>query len=501
MAGGLIQLVALGTQDTKLTKDPQISFFKSSYRPYVNFAMEAISQSITGQTDFGKSFQVELSRSGDLVLDFLLEMTLPQIQAHQGTAPTFNGSTVITSDGSTERVQWVDNIANTMVKSVALNIGGQDIDKHYSEWFSIWNELTLAEEKRAGYNDLIGQQNLVEVSTVGAYDDNTGALVTDYSQNPGTVVSARDPEAPYSDFRSRFSTGVTYKYQGLQTPKVVHPATKVQFMPQFWFNNNPGLALPLIALQYHQVRVKFDIRPLSELYVLSSNDQDASGLRLEESRLALGDVKFWVNYVFLEAAERRVTAKKSHEYLITQLQTNDGESVNAANHRAKLSFNHPCMELIWAVREDEASNANRWNDFETYRNTFLYSAGTVNSTNSTSAAKTFIRGLNPVTSLKLQIHGQDRFDARDGDYFNRYQPYLYHSRVPKSRGIGVYSFALNPESRQPNGTANFSRIDNPNLLITFAQISSANVGRLFVYARNVNLFRVAGGMGGVSFAS
>jgi len=504
MAGGLIQLVALGTQDTKLTKDPQISFFKSSYRPYVNFAMEAIEQTFSGSADFGKRFTAELSRSGDLVLDFLMEMTLPQLQVHQSVATTVGVNGIVA--GSTERVQWVDNLANTMVKTVALNIGGQDIDKHYSEWFTIWNELTLPEAKLQGYNDLIGQQNLVEHKATGVYTDTTGdgvapAAGADYSGAPGTVVSAIDVEAPWSDYRARYSTAVDFKYWGLQTPKQVHPATKISFVPSFWFNENPGLALPLIALQYHQVKVTFELRPLSELYVLSANDDNtALGLRLEDSKLSLGDTKLWVNYVFLEAAERRITAKKSHEYLINQLQFTGEESVTGSTHRAKLAFNHPCMELIWAVREDKATadGVNQWNNFETYANTWLQGVAPVTNNGN---SKTNIRGLNPMVRCKLQIHGQDRFAERDGDYFTRYQTFKYHSRVPASKGIAVYSFSLNPESKQVNGTANFSRIDQPILSLNLRQVNSTTTGTLYVFARNVNLFRVAGGMGGVAFAS
>jgi hypothetical protein len=501
MGGALIQLVALGTQDVKFTMNPQISFFKTSYRPYVNFAMEGIEQTLSGNPDFGKPVTCEVSRSGDLVADMLLEVTLPELRVHQATTTVLNANNSINTEGTSERVQWVDNVANTLVKTAEVNIGGQTIDKHYSEWFTVWNELTLPENKRAGYNDIIGQQNLVQHKATGTYSTNT-AGGTDYSENPGTVISARDTEAPFSAYEARYSTAVDFKYQGLQTPKVVHPATKVTFVPTFWFNENPGLYLPLIALQYHQVKVKFEFRPLSEMYILSANDDDSSaGLRLEDARLSLVEVKLWVNYVFLEAAERRITAKKSHEYLITQLQTNDGEAVNTSNARVKLAFNHPCMELVWCVREDEASFANRHNDFETYKNDFLYTAGTLTSGNTVGATKNLIRGLNPITSAKLQIHGQDRFQQRDGDYFTRWQPYKYHTRVPDSRGIGVYSFALNPESKQPNGTANFSRIDNPTLIVNFRQISATNPGKIYVFARNLNLFRVAGGLAGAAFAS
>jgi hypothetical protein len=233
--------------------------------------------------------------------------------------------------------------------------------------------------------------------------------------------------------------------------------------------------------------------------VLSSNQDDSlAGLRLEDPKLSLGDTKLWVNYVFLEAAERRITAKKSHEYLITQLQFTGEESVTGSTHRAKLAFNHPCMELIWGVREDEATAANQWNNFETYTNSWLQGAAAPFNNGGT---KTNIRGLNPMVKCKLQIHGQDRFAERDGDYFTRYQTFKYHSRVPTSKGIAVYSFSLNPESKQVNGTANFSRIDQPILSMNIRQINSTLPGTLYVFARNVNLFRVAGGMGGLAFAS
>jgi len=467
MAGALIQLVALGTQDTKLTKDAQISFFKSSYRPYVNFAMEAIENSFSGQADFGKRFVAELSRSGDLVLDFLMEMTLPNIS--------------IAQDNDSERVQWIDNIGDTMVKRVAINIGGQKIDEHFSEYFTIWNELTMPAAKKAGYNDLIGQQNLQEVKAQGA-----SGVGQAYAGYPGTVVSVADPDVRSADADCRYSTAVTHKYDGLQTPKIKHCAQKVNFIPRFWFNENPGLALPLIALQYHQVKVEFELRPLTDLYVTTGDatsgpNGNNTALDIAETRASLVDLKLWVNYVFLEAAERRITAKKSHEYLITQVQSSD-ESVTASNSRIRLGFNHPCMELIWAVREENAAEAKEWTNF----NTFDYDRGFY----------TTIPELNPFVSCKLQIHGQDRFTQRDGDYFTRYQPYKYHTRVPASKGICVYSFSLNPESKQPNGTANFSRIDQPILQVNFRQISSALTGKFFVYGRNVNLFRVAGGMGG-----
>jgi len=499
-AGAQIQLVNLGTQDEVLTGQPEISFFVSAYVQYVNFAMDTMEQSFTGTADFGRKFQCEFQSAGDLVMDCFLEMTLPSLTVRQSTPFSMTAGNAATFvQGSSERVQWVDNLANTIVKEAEIMVGSVPIDKHVSEWFTIWNELTLPEEKRAGYNDLIGQENVHLVPSIGAYQDDV--TPDPYSNVPGTVVSVGDEDLPFVSQVSRFATVHTAKSYGLQTPKISHPSQKIRFIPRFWFMENPGFALPLIALQYHKVYAKFELRPFRECYVLSANDTHQSGLSLATGQsTSLVDAKFWVNYVQMEAKERRIIAKKSHEYLITQTQHTGEEAVSSQTHRARLQFNHPCSAIYWVVREDEASAANQWNNFNTYKNSYLQDTAGPPHVDTLYGSKTFIGGRNPFQNVLLQIHSPDRFARQDGDYFTRYQPYRYHSRVPKSNGIAMYSFCLNAESTQPCGSANMSRLSDPTLIVNFTQISAANTGKFFSFARNTNLFRIAGGMGGLAFA-
>jgi hypothetical protein len=146
MPGGLIQLVAVGAQDSTLTDSPEITFFKSVYRPYVNFAIESIEQQFNGTVDFGRKVTVELSRNGDLVSGMLLQVTLPLVTASTGTNPY---------------VRWAPNIGHTLIKNVAIEIGGQQIDKHYGDWLNVWNELTMPAEKLRGFNEMTGAENMV----------------------------------------------------------------------------------------------------------------------------------------------------------------------------------------------------------------------------------------------------------------------------------------------------------------------------------------------------
>jgi len=425
MPGGLIQLVAIGAQDVVLTSQPEITFFSALYRPYVNFAIESIANTFTGAPDFGTDVNFEVSRSGDLITNVLLEACLPAVEV-TGQNPTF---------------QWAPKIGNTMIEEVSVDIGGTIIDKQYGQFYNIWNELTLPEEKREGYNLMVGQQNLKYNKT-----------------DPADIVVFED---------------------GLQTPLPAQPAYCLQVPLFFWFCNNSGLALPLIALQYHNVRFNFRFRPLNQLYRVTGTDVTFVG-----GTPKLGTTKVYIDYIYVDNMERKNFAQAPHEYLITQLQRYE-RSVTGSNESVILTFNHPTKELIWVVQEDCAIQANDWTNWEVC--------------DPQSAA--VVAGDNPLADAILRLNNNDRFSVRRGEYFNLVQPYFHHSRIPESKGIFVYSFALNPEEFQPGGTVNFSRIDNTELNLNLRNITTSNTGKVTVYAINYNLLRVANGMAGIAYAS
>jgi len=226
---------------------------------------------------------------------------------------------------------------------------------------------------------------------------------------------------------------------------------------------NPGLALPLIALQYHEVKFNITFASIDALYkTTGSTGAITVGTQF--------DASLYIDYIYLDTDERRQFAQVQHEYLIEQLQFTGAESVPSGSGaiKSKLALNHPCKELVWVVQRDDAAPAD-------YSN---------------AGAQTVLTG-------KLQLNGQDRFSEREGAYFNLVQPYQHHTRIP-AVGIYVYSFALNPEQHQPSGTVNMSRIDNATLQLS---TSLGSTGKLRVYAVNYNVLRVMAGMGGLAFAS
>ena len=310
-----------------------------------------------------------------------------------------------------------------------MEIGGQRIDKHYGEWMEIWSELTLPEEKRSGFKEMIGRRD----------------------------------------------AGVSFA-----------PESKKLYIPfQFFFCRNPGLALPLIALQYHEVKLNIKFRSSSELVHTGLTNPD---LKFD------GNPRLFVDYVYLDTDERRVFAQSQHEYLIEQLQHTGPESTKDDNHR--LNFNHQVKELVWVARQSGADPM----DFAGQAGaddaglTFLANVdGTHDPKYSTSEYDSF-------NTAKLQLNGHDRFTERDASYFRLVQPYQHHTRVP-SKYVYMYSFALNPESHQPSGTCNFSRLDNVTLSLSGLKTKVGDAGQLLVYAVSNNILRIMSGMGGLAYSN
>jgi len=564
-----MQLVAYGAQDVYLTGNPQITFFKVVYRRHTNFSMEAIEHSLNGNPDFGRRSSVTITRNGDLITKIYLMVRIESVRPSQELGSKF---------------AWVRRLGHALLYSVEIEIGGSRIDKHYGNWLNIWYELARdpAKSKQRGYKKMIG-----DVSELTAYN---GRVKPEY----------------------------------------------LMYIPlKFWFNRHYGLALPLIALQYHEVRLHFEFMSAERLII--ANDEFK---RHDQRQLCMKDVQILVDYIYLDSEERRRFAQVGHEYLIEQLQFTGEESVQNHSHKHKLDFNHPTKELIWAIRsgnytdgkrfvyytrhsdwEDHLKDASakimresiallsvdenvpssdgepcsvvsgeakpecgEWEEFcpgtwgvttngqvhvknesETkalWVNTSSLKIGNYNITGlikadilvtedaknvgdvqisilatgvtvrdlsvpveymeDTRAAKddpciyqyhnygVLIDGSgNPVHHALIQLNGHDRFDRRNGHYFNYVQPDQHHTNTPAD-GINVYSFAINPEQHQPSGSCNLSRIDNTQLHLWFQDPTHRpgyfplNVlcdSKLYIYAFSYNVLRIMSGMGGLAYSN
>ena len=327
---------------------------------------------------------------------------------------TFNGhvtsggkvSATISRNGDLVSRMWLEFDTDTpgfgadattaydMIDNVSLEIGGTRVDRHYGEWMEISDDLRCEPGKRDGLNTC--------VKTAGA--------------------------------------------------------KKVRVPLSFWFCKDAGQALPLIALQYHEVKLNVEFKTLPS---------DAK-------------VSLWVDYIYLDTAERQRFARSAHEYLIEQVQTTGQETLGNGSNKIRLNFNHPVKELVWTATMDK------------------YASGAWSS------------GVPALKSAKLQLNGHDRFAERDATYFKEVQQFQHHTGAANAY---VYSFALEPEKLQPSGTCNFSRIDNASLQLeaenTANGDTSANPppeattknGKAEVYAVNYNVLRIKNGMGGLAYSN
>ena len=331
-------------------------------------------------------------------------------------------------------------VAERAINNVELSIGGQRIDKHYQKWWRMYSELYLDEAKKATWGKM-----------TTAADTGTG-------------------------------TGTVY------LPLI------------FFFNRNPGLALPLIALQYHEVRIDFDLASNFDTYLNTSV------------------FKVWANYVYLDTEERRRFAQKGHEYLIEQVQHTGADTVDSGSTKqVRLSYNHPVKELVWCFSNTLTQNS-MWNfsnvsaDGKVVLHTTA-SAATSNALVSLSTYGSPMLGLGlgiggtetfnedsvgPLNTFKLVLNGQDRFKEQKGKYFNQVQPFQHHTGSPYA-GVYSYSFALKPEEHQPTGTCNFSRIDNAQVAVTIPSGIASTTMHMF--AVNYNVLRIQSGMGGLAFSN
>ena len=441
MGGGLMQLVAYGAQDIYLTGKPQITFFKVVYRRHTNFSMESIQQTFSGSTGYGKRVTSTISRNGDLVHKMYLEHSF---------------TTTAQAGGDSH---FCNNYGHALIRECELEIGGQRIDKQYGRWMQIWSDLTEPNPTKAG-------------------PDVTGALA---NKHPGD----RDG---HTLFQRMTGTGMGLDGNN-NGDKITPQATQRYFIPlQFWFCRNPGLALPLIALQYHEVKVIFEFEDEEKLL----RETDTPTTALSGSSFDL-----WVDYIYLDTDERRRFAQVSHEYLIEQLQYQNSSYTASTTQSIDLNFNHPVKELVWQF-SDTASEAS------------LLNVAQKRGDESTLAA-----GVDILSGeFKLKLNGHDRFAERDYRYFTRLQIHQHHTgfggTVAKD-SIAVYSFALKPEEHQPSGTCNFSRIDNAQLQITTAVTRSAAVAipggnaatitNCHIYAVNYNVLRIMSGMGGLAYSN
>lgn len=427
MPGGVLQLAAYGSQNFLLNNNPQISFFKTVYKPYTNFACESKKielSRVDANLKTSTILKCKIPRYGDLMTSMYLVCKLPDINL----------------PSSNIRCKWVKHFGEMLIDNYYIVNSGTMLDHQYGEWVHIWRQLTTNTSKIHIYNKMIG---------------NT-------------------PDMYEPDFvRDNIVTRPFIKGRSIVIPL------------DFWFNKNPGLAMPLISLQYQDLYVHIELRPLIDLYLVDMLDGkgyvrptlDAHSMHnfvqpelvTAESLMIYPYIE--ATYVQLDTAERNHFAKSSLDYLIEQHQRIQRYNISGSV-MIDLVLQNPVKEIVFMFRTIEASSKNDWGNF-------------VTST----------RG-NIMKSAKLLFNGQERIEEKPTEYFALIEPWQYHSGSPPD-GVYVISFSLKPEDFQPSGACNMSRVNKVQLYVVLNDGITCDVQ---VYTTNYNFFRVVAGMGGIAFA-
>ena len=464
-----MQLVAMGAQDVYLTGNPQITFFKVVYRRHTNFSKECIAQTFNGSvpTTTEGSVTCTLARNGDLVQEIYLQTT---VEANPSDVSLALGATTLaTADGVT-----ATNDINTVFSDGDTVYFDKDIK--FSDTFTLVKNTNVKIGTIAAGNKIFTLTTTagVAINVVDAEKTDPGVLtmtkeaitldnddMTDLIKTVEVEIGGQKIDKHYSQwldiYNELFETSHDLRFamtNGSQTAPNVN--TKTHYIPlRFWFNRNPGLALPLIALQYHEVKINMTLNPARTA-----------------GAVTMSDAKLLVNYLYLDTDERRRFAQVSHEYLIEQVQHTGPESETTVD----MNFNHPVKALFWT------------------------GSGT---------------GSVALGAAKLQLNGHDRAAEQPHDYYHLVQPYesgLGHSgkslnndtriwgpvvNTGDHNNVGMYSFCLKPAEHQPSGTCNFSRIDNARLNLDGV---SSSYG-VYLFAMNYNVLRIMSGMGGLAYSN
>ena len=471
MGGGILQLLVSGVQDVILSGNPEITFFKKVYKRYTNFGIEQMEQVFIGEKAFGKRIRCKIDFKGDLLKDIYLMIKL---------SDTLGISQQITnSDSYHQYYKNIFKVGFSIIDYVELTIGGQVIDKHYGEWLDIWTQLTYSYEKYEMLMSLIKNK-----------------------KHHFSNLNFRNSEHYQQDFINN-----EYIYVPLL----------------FWFNTEPGLALPLIAIQYHEVVLNVKFKELNQIKILNevkttvyddlfdntpTDDDNIPFFKVDDSTNksnrkwksdnyngVIEDVICYCDYIFLDKDERKMFANNSHEYLITQVQRTNILDMPSLTYEIPMAetdfsfeFNHPIKEIVWTIQNKLTQG------LPIYKNLDLSHIG---------------------VEFTMMANNIEMIKKREAEYFSLIQPYQNHTcggliqqNVNRyyNGGFYMYSFCLNSESSQPTGTLNFSKLDNFVLKLKYKKSSNElthiNENYCFTaYAINYNILKISNGMAGMVYSN
>jgi len=498
MTGGTMHLAARGIEDIFLSEDPQITYFKIVYRRHTNFSIEEIRQNFIQKTvDFNTKVTAIITKSGDLINQSSLVITLPQIDE--------------VSDGIT-KVAWVKDIGYRIIKSISIEINGRTINRHYGEWMYLWNELFNPQPDKAA--KIIGNINELTEFTNGKKSYQLTIPLQfwfcKYAGNALPLVALL-----YSDVK------INVEFQSLEYCLKVTPTHNIYCdtdIVNFNFNeiivqNIDGviaagyfLSYDVLTRQlyYYQITsnnfssipygtvntakykiigqtTNFFIYPYTQQFSTKIITPIAYPQDQATQYLHLGDCYLLINFIYLDDDERLKFAQSKNDYLIDQLFYTEFNEVTGPMEMIELNVDNPAKFTIFLLQMAYQLNAKNYNNY----------VDTFDSTQNNAS--------NLITAATILLNDRERISFRNSKYFENVQQYQ-HTRNTGPPGVNLYSYGIEMNSSQPSGSCNMSKIETIRTKIQVNPIlSTNNLGYFRSYTESHNILRISNGFGALLF--
>lgn len=495
MPGGLIQLVGVGAQNELVNGNPSMTHFRAVYRRHTNFAMESIRMSFTSSnlelsTTQTKTLSCRVDRFAQLLHDTYLVITLPDIWSPLKYIPTpvpSDGRPLLppgypTTDGANSigyEFQWIDNIGYNMIDHVDLVMNGQTIQRLRGEWLKLYSYMTHDRNKRAIVDQMVG--NVPALTDPGnAYDR--------VNQYPHAVAGESIP-----------ATGplTTVPEPSIRSRQLVVPL-------HFWFCENPGQVLPLVALQNSEVYINVTFRPLNDLYTVidvnrdhvdtygtrikpTGDDTTKIGLFLSPPNLDgtpsnpglstfFPDPYIEGNFIYLTEAELNQIARADTTTLVKTVRYVNKEGQFGANSDIDIPLFNLVTRIVFASQRSDRIDTNDWDNYTNWENKDVApwdDMTTAYQTNLYTSGQQQVSSVFPRDTFSdavLLLDGKERFQTKPTSYFSLLQMYRHVTGItPEIPGVYMYSFALDHDQYQPSGALNGSAFNKATLRLNMQQ--------------------------------
>jgi hypothetical protein len=523
--GGLFILVAYGAQNVILSGNPDFTYFYIVLKKYSHFAFESITLPLEGPQElfFDEPIQLraKIQRVADLLSDLYFTFRLPDIYSKYFD-PNLPGPN---NNRSQYQFQWVRYIGAQIIQDATFLIGGTQVQQFDSDYIISTAFTDQDETQYNKWQQMVGDVPELYDPANGQY---SGAVGNNSTRTTGLYPNVYKNFDPSLQSQNNF-------------PSI--PGRDITLPLSFWFSQNSGLALPLIALQYHECEVQLTLRPIRDLYTVL----DPSGFRVRpeskvnasRTQIQTGNVGYMANieqniyikqfltdidytpptmntwplyprlqatYVYLTDSERRTFATKPLTYIVRQVTKYPFLNNNSRQLFDLYTHNPVPRILIIPRRSDAIQYLNAWTN---YTNWWRYGqapfipaissipSGGYSGINITSMQQDIIR------QIRIICDGNDAQEIKPLQYFNELSSWKYATGVFPP-GLAIYSFALDTSKwMKPSGSLNTSRVKNFQLDIDpwpLAQDSMYLIN-YSVYVESINFLVIEGGMGGMKYAT